>query len=132
MKKFTALILAVLMLFTFAACGGGETPETPDVPESTTASEAPIKGEIHGIKLEQYAEMTGEDLVSNSLRTRRLPQQMNMSLLLRLLILQRLMTDVILKKTQLTRLLSSSRVKRPHSPMCLNVPMLFLQTAQPR
>ncbi|MBQ7861488.1 MAG: HEAT repeat domain-containing protein [Clostridia bacterium] len=73
MKKFTALILAVLMLFTFAACGGGETPETPDVPESTTASEAPIKGEIHGIKLEQYAEMTGEDLVSKLVKDKTAP-----------------------------------------------------------
>lgn len=73
MKKFTALILAVLMLFTFAACGGGETPETPDVPESTTTSEAPAKGEIHGIKLEQYAEMTGEDLVSKLVKDKMAP-----------------------------------------------------------
>lgn len=73
MKKITALILAVLMLFTFAACGGGETPESPDAPESTTASEAPAKGEIHGIKPEQYAEMTGEALVSKLVKDKAAP-----------------------------------------------------------
>ncbi len=73
MKKFTALILAVLMLFTLAACGGGETPESPDVPESTTASDASVKGEIHGIKLEEYAEMTGEELVSKLVKDKAAP-----------------------------------------------------------
>ena len=73
MKKITALILALLMLFTFAACGGGDTPETPDVPESTTASDAPAKGEIHGIKPEQYAEMTGEALVSKLVKDKAAP-----------------------------------------------------------
>lgn len=73
MKKITALILALLMLFTFAACGGEETPESPDVPESTTASEAPVKGEIHGIKPEQYAEMTGEALVSKLVKDKAAP-----------------------------------------------------------
>ena len=34
MKKLLALLLAVTMVFCFAACGGGETPETPDAPEN--------------------------------------------------------------------------------------------------
>ena len=35
MKKLFALLLAVLMMFSFAACGGEEEPnETPKTPEN--------------------------------------------------------------------------------------------------
>lgn len=34
MKKFLALILAITLVFTLAACGGNETPETTTVPDA--------------------------------------------------------------------------------------------------
>ena len=46
MKKILALILALAMLFSFAACGGNEEPETTTAPveESTEApaTDAPV------------------------------------------------------------------------------------------
>ena len=74
MKKIIALLLAVLMLVTLAACGGGggEDGTTEPVTEDST-TEAPVAGEIHGIKLEEYAGMTGEDLVAKLVKDRAAP-----------------------------------------------------------
>ena len=53
MKKFLAIFLAILMVATLAACGGGgETPETPDAPDATEAPEAeaiPIVEDLEGV-----------------------------------------------------------------------------------
>lgn len=71
MKKFLALILAILMVATLAACGGGgETPETPDAPDAT---EAPVAGEVHGIKVEAYPTMTADDLISKLIKDKAAP-----------------------------------------------------------
>ena len=40
MKKFLALLLALVMVFALAACGGTETTPT-DTPDDSTVSEAP-------------------------------------------------------------------------------------------
>ena len=74
MKKVTALMLAVLMLFAFAACGGGgETPDNTEADNNNVTTEAPVAGEIHGIKLEEYAEMTGDDLIAKLVKDRAAP-----------------------------------------------------------
>ena len=39
MKKILALVLTAVMLFSFAACGNSETPDTPDEVGSTAADE---------------------------------------------------------------------------------------------
>ncbi len=71
MKKFLAIFLAVLMVATLAACGGGgETPETPDAPDAT---EAPVAGEVHGIKVEEYAAMTADDLIAKLIKDKTAP-----------------------------------------------------------
>lgn len=71
MKKFLAIFLAILMLFSLAACGGGgETPETPDAPDAT---EAPVAGEVHGIKVEAYATMTADDLIAKLIKDKTAP-----------------------------------------------------------
>ena len=67
MKKFLALILAILMLFTLAACGGGgETPETPDAPGASA-------DEVHGIKKDAYAALTADDLISKLIKDKAAP-----------------------------------------------------------
>ena len=71
MKKFLAIFLAILMLFSLAACGGGgETPETPDAPDAT---EAPAADEVHGIKKEAYATMTTDDLIAKLIKDKTAP-----------------------------------------------------------
>lgn len=71
MKKFLAIFLAILMVATLAACGGGgETPETPDAPDAT---EAPVAGEVHGIKKEAYATMTTDDLIAKLVKDKTAP-----------------------------------------------------------
>lgn len=71
MKKFLAIFLAILMVATLAACGGGgETPETPDAPDAT---EAPVAGEVHGIKVEAYAAMTADDLIAKLIKDKTAP-----------------------------------------------------------
>ena len=71
MKKFLAIFLAILMVATLAACGGGgETPETPDAPDAT---EAPVAGEVHGIKVEAYATMTADDLIAKLIKDKTAP-----------------------------------------------------------
>lgn len=71
MKKYLAIFLAILMLFSLAACGGGgETPETPDAPDAT---EAPVAGEVHGIKVEAYATMTADDLIAKLIKDKTAP-----------------------------------------------------------
>jgi len=62
MKKYLALILAMIMIFTLAACGGGGTPATPvePTPEPTPApTPVPeIEGEFFpGIKDEDIPEI---------------------------------------------------------------------------
>ena len=70
MKKFLALILAILMLFTLAACGGGgETPETPDAPDAPVAA----ADEVHGIKKDAYAALTADDLISKLIKDKAAP-----------------------------------------------------------
>lgn len=70
MKKFLALILAILMLFTLAACGGGgETPETPDAPDAPVAA----ADEVHGIKKDAYAALTADDLISKLIKDKTAP-----------------------------------------------------------
>ena len=71
MKKFLAIFLAILMVATLAACGGGgETPETPDAPDAT---EAPAADEVHGIKKEAYATMTTDDLIAKLIKDKAAP-----------------------------------------------------------
>ena len=71
MKKFLAIFLAILMVATLAACGGGgETPETPDAPDAT---EAPAADEVHGIKKEAYATMTTDDLIAKLIKDKTAP-----------------------------------------------------------
>ena len=71
MKKFLAIFLAILMVATLAACGGGgETPETPDAPDAT---EAPAADEVHGIKKEAYATMTADDLIAKLIKDKTAP-----------------------------------------------------------
>ena len=60
MKKFLAILLAAIMLFALAACGGGgETPDTTE-PDSTVAA----ADEVHGIKKDAYATMTTDELIA--------------------------------------------------------------------
>ena len=67
MKKFLALILAILMVATLAACGGGgETPETPDAPGASA-------DEVHGIKKDAYAALTADDLISKLIKDKAAP-----------------------------------------------------------
>lgn len=67
MKKFLAIILAILMLFSLAACGGGgETPETPDAPVAAD-------DEVHGIKKDAYAALTADDLISKLIKDKAAP-----------------------------------------------------------
>ena len=67
MKKFLALILAILMVATLAACGGGgETPETPDAPVAAD-------DEVHGIKKDAYAALTADDLISKLIKDKAAP-----------------------------------------------------------
>ena len=71
MKKFLAIFLAILMVATLAACGGGgETPETPDAPDAT---EAPVAGEVHGIKVEAYPTMTADALIAKLIKDKTAP-----------------------------------------------------------
>lgn len=71
MKKFLAIFLAILMVATLAACGGGgETLETPDAPDAT---EAPAADEIHGIKKEAYATITTDDLIAKLIKDKTAP-----------------------------------------------------------
>ena len=71
MKKFLAIFLAILMVATLAACGGGgEPPETPDAPDAT---EAPAADDIHGIKKEAYATMTADDLIAKLIKDKTAP-----------------------------------------------------------
>ena len=70
MKKFLALILAILMVATLAACGGGgETPETPDAPDAPVAA----ADEVHGIKKDAYAALTADDLISKLIKDKAAP-----------------------------------------------------------
>lgn len=67
MKKFLAIFLAILMLFSLAACGGGgETPETPDAPVAAA-------DEVHGIKKDAYAALTADDLISKLIKDKAAP-----------------------------------------------------------
>lgn len=67
MKKFLAIFLAILMLFSLAACGGGgETPETPDAPVAAD-------DEVHGIKKDAYAALTADDLISKLIKDKAAP-----------------------------------------------------------
>lgn len=67
MKKFLAIILAILMLFSLVACGGGgETPETPDAPVAAD-------DEVHGIKKDAYAALTADDLISKLIKDKAAP-----------------------------------------------------------
>ena len=71
MKKFLAIFLAILMVATLAACGGGgETPETPDAPDAT---EAPAADEVHGIKKDAYATMTTDELIAKLIKDKAAP-----------------------------------------------------------
>ena len=69
MKKLLAITLAVLMLFTLAACGGGG--EKPD----TTEPDAPVAvaGEVHGIKKDAYATMTTDELIAKLVKYKAAP-----------------------------------------------------------
>ena len=69
MKKFLALILAILMVATLAACGGGG--EKPD----TTEPDAPVAAadEVHGIKKDAYAAMTTDDLIAKLIKDKAAP-----------------------------------------------------------
>ena len=69
MKKFLALILAILMVATLAACGGGG--EKPD----TTEPDAPVAAadEVHGIKKDAYAALTADDLISKLIKDKAAP-----------------------------------------------------------
>lgn len=67
MKKFLAIILAILMLLSLAACGGGgETPETPDAPVAAD-------DEVHGIKKDAYAALTADDHISKLIKDKAAP-----------------------------------------------------------
>lgn len=46
MKKLIALILALTMVLTLAACGSQETPETTAAPAATEGTEAPVVTEV--------------------------------------------------------------------------------------
>ena len=69
MKKFLAIFLAILMVATLAACGGGG--ETPD----TTEPDAPVAAadEVHGIKKEAYATMTTDELIAKLIKDKAAP-----------------------------------------------------------
>ena len=69
MKKFLAIFLAILMVATLAACGGGG--ETPD----TTEPDAPVAAadEVHGIKKDAYATMTTDELIAKLIKDKAAP-----------------------------------------------------------
>ncbi|MBR2081106.1 MAG: hypothetical protein IJ980_05690, partial [Oscillospiraceae bacterium] len=52
MKKILALLLAAIMLFSLAACGGGETEKPVEQEQQTTvqADETPYNGEMPIVK----------------------------------------------------------------------------------
>lgn len=53
MKKFLALLMAALMLFSFAACGGNEEEETTTNPEVTTDASVNAEGESEEVTEEE-------------------------------------------------------------------------------
>ena len=111
MKKFLAIFLAILMVATLAACGGGgETPETPDAPDAT---EAPVAGEVHGIKVEAYATMTADDLIAKLIKDKTAPTVEEYTALI-------------------TMLLFSSIATVQHFPISWTVQMLLSLTIQLR
>lgn len=69
MKKITALFIALLMVFTLAACsGGGEEPTTTEPDVSVEAT-----NEVHGIKKDAYATLTADDLIVKLVKDKTAP-----------------------------------------------------------
>lgn len=63
MKKISALILAALMLFTFAACGGAGEGATEPATENSTTQAPTAEGTYGGLSKSDYDSMTAEDLI---------------------------------------------------------------------
>ena len=58
MKKFLALLLALVMVFALAACGEAETEETAPAGETTPAEEPAGEGKV--VKIGVFEPLTGD------------------------------------------------------------------------
>lgn len=76
MKKFTALILALLMVFSLTACGSAETADTTTVTDGQTVGEGAVsfpltivdkEGSEINITVNTDAETVGEALLENGI-----------------------------------------------------------------
>lgn len=65
MKKFLAVLMALTMVFSLAACGGDEKPDANGAPDAQ-ATEAPTQAQVAEVAIAEEAEGVGEAKLSNS------------------------------------------------------------------
>lgn len=64
-KKWLALVLAILMIMTMASCGKTEEPQTPDAPV-TDPTDAPVENKLPGATWDGYAvQYQGAEMVKD-------------------------------------------------------------------